>query len=156
MEYLSEVDEKNTRVGRLRLDRPIGVLSKREFWAHLRIPNTIQIQLTNGKALSSVDLSNNMIYFTKKQFVIGLRLPLPSLFKQFFHFTQIPLVFLHSNIIQILMGCNVLDMFFQLDISLLEVLFIYTIKISHNERFNLYAHIPSLQLVTNLPDPSKG
>ena len=42
------------------------------------------------------------------------------------------------------MGCNVLDMFFQLDISLSEVLFIYTIKISHNERVNLYAHIPSL------------
>ena len=156
MEGLSEVDEKNTRVGHLRLDRPIGVLSKQEFWAHFHILNTILIQLTNGEALSSIDLPNNMIYFTKKQFVIRLRLSLPSLFKQFFHFTQIPLVFLHSNIVRILMGCNVLDMFFQLDISLLKVLFIYTIKMSHNERFNLYAHIPSLQLVTNLPDSSKG
>ena len=49
-----------------------------------------------------------------------------------------------------------LDKLFQLDISLLEVLFIYTIKMSPNERFNLFAHIPSLQFVTNLLDSSKG
>ena len=53
------------------------------------------------------------------------------------------------------MGCSVLDMFFQLDLSLLEVLFVYTIKISPKERFSLVAHIPSLQFVTNLSDLGK-
>ena len=54
------------------------------------------------------------------------------------------------------MGCSVLDMLFYLDFSLLEVLFIYTIKMSPKERFNLFAHILSFQFVTNLPDSSKG
>ena len=42
------------------------------------------------------------------------------------------------------MECSVLDMLFQLDLSLLEVLFIYTIKMSQKERLILFAHIPSL------------
>lgn len=49
------------------------------------------------------------MYFSKEQFVVGLRLPLPSLFKQFLDFTQIPPVFLHPNTIWVLMGCNILD-----------------------------------------------
>ena len=54
-----------------------------------------------------------MMYFTNEQFVVGLHLPIPSLFKQFFHFTQIPLTFLHPNVVRVLMGCSVLDMLFQ-------------------------------------------
>ena len=42
------------------------------------------------------------------------------------------------------MGCSVLYMLFQLDLSMLEVLFIYTVKMSQNKRFSLSAHIPSL------------
>ena len=87
---------------------------------------------------------------------MGLHLRLPSLLKQFLYFTQIPPTFLHSNIIWILMWCNVLDMLFRLDISLLEVLFIYTVKMSLKERFNLSTHIPSLQFMTNFSNSSKG
>ena len=97
-----------------------------------------------------------MIYFTKEQFAAGLHLPLPSLLKQFLNFTQISFDFLYLNVIQILMGCSVLNMLFQLDLSLLEVLFIYTIKMSPKERFSLSAHIHFLQFVTNLLDSSKG
>ena len=71
-----------------------------------------------------------MMYFTNEQFVIGFHLPISSLFKKFLHFTQIPPVFLHPNVVRVLMGCSVLDMFFQLELSLLEVLFVYTIKTS--------------------------
>ena len=49
-----------------------------------------------------------------------------------------------------------LDMLFQLDISLLELLFVYTFKMSKKERFILSVHIPPLQLVTGLPDSCKG
>ncbi|RVW93048.1 hypothetical protein CK203_032721 [Vitis vinifera] len=41
------------------------------------------------------------------------------------------------------------------NLSLLEVLFIYTVKMNQKERFNLSAHISSLQLVTGLPNPCK-
>ncbi|KAL6345518.1 hypothetical protein AAG906_017243 [Vitis piasezkii] len=100
----------------------------------LGIPS-IPIQLIDDEALSSIDLPNSMMYFTKEQFVVGLHLPIHSLFKQFLHFTQIPPAFLHPNVVQVLMGCSVLDMLFQLDLSLLEVLFTYTVKMNQKESF---------------------
>ena len=54
------------------------------------------------------------------------------------------------------MGCSVLDMLFSLDLSLLEVLFVYSIKKAKNDIFSLAASIPSLQLVTGLLDSTKG
>ncbi|KAL6334545.1 hypothetical protein AAG906_018884 [Vitis piasezkii] len=53
------------------------------------------------------------------------------------------------------MGCSVLDILFYLDLSLLDVLFIYTVKMSPKERFNLSTHISFLEFVTNLPYLSK-
>ena len=72
--------------------------------------------------------AHNAIYFTKEQFNAGLRFPLPSIFKEFFHYTQIPLAYIHPNTLQVLMGYNILNMLFNLNLSLLEVLFVYTIK----------------------------
>ncbi|RVW56680.1 hypothetical protein CK203_075073 [Vitis vinifera] len=44
----------------------------------------------------------------------------------------------------------------QLDLSLLEVLFVYSLKKGKNDIFSMAAHLPSLQLVTELPDSTKG
>ncbi|RVX23748.1 hypothetical protein CK203_000026 [Vitis vinifera] len=55
----------------------------------------------------------------------------------------------------VLMGCNILDMLFHLDLSLLEVSFVYTIKRAENE-YSSCPLIPSLQLVTGLSDSNKG
>ena len=87
---------------------------------------------------------------------MGLRSPLPSLFKQFLHYTKIPPALIHPNVVRVLMGCSVLDMLFSLDLSLLEVLFVYSIKKAKNDIFSLAASIPSLQLVTGLLDSTKG
>ena len=46
-------------------------------------------------------------------------------------------------------------MLYLLDLSLLEVLFVYTIKMSRKEIFSMSAYILSLQLVTGLPDSNK-
>ena len=54
------------------------------------------------------------------------------------------------------MGCSILSMLFNLDLSLLEVLFIYSIKKGKTDLFSLAAHLPSLQLVTDLPNSTKG
>ena len=78
--------------------------------------------------MSTEKAEHNTIYFTKEPFNVWLRFPLPSLLKQFLHYTQIPLAYIHPNIIRVLMGCSILNMLFQLDLSLLEVLFIYTLK----------------------------
>lgn len=53
------------------------------------------------------------------------------------------------------MGSSILDMLFHLDLSLLKVIFIYTVKMSEKGIFILSAHILSLQLVTGLPDSTK-
>ena len=58
--------------------------------------------------------------------------------------------------VRVLMGCSILSMLFNLDLSLLEVLFIYSIKKGENDVFSLAAGLPSLQLVTDLPDSTKG
>ena len=47
-------------------------------------------------------------------------------------------------------------MLFHLDFSLLEVIFIYTVKMSRKGIFNLSAHIPSLELVMGFLDSTKG
>ena len=54
------------------------------------------------------------------------------------------------------MGCNVLDTLYQLNLSLLEVLFVYTIKMSPKERFSLSTYISSLQFIIGLPYSSKS
>lgn len=56
---------------------------------------------------------------------------------------KISLIFLHPNAVRVLMGYSILNMLFYLDLSLLEVLFIYTIKMSGKGIFSLFSHIPS-------------
>ena len=58
--------------------------------------------------------------------------------------------------VRVLMGCSILSMLFNLYLSLLEVLFIYSIKKVKSDIFSFVASLPSLQLVTSLPDSTKG
>ncbi|RVW70802.1 hypothetical protein CK203_061953 [Vitis vinifera] len=129
---------------------------EREFRDRFRILNDVSILLVEGEPMTSENLSHNATYFTKEQFNAMLHFPLPSLLIQFLHFTKIPLAFLYSNVIRVLMGCSVLDMLYHFDLSLLETLFVYIVKMSQNERFSLSAHTPSLQLVTGLPNSNKA
>ena len=105
--------------------------------------------------MSTIKSGDNSICFSKEQFNAGLRLPLPSIFKQFLYYTKILPTLIHPNIVRVLMGCSVLDMLFSLDLSLLEVIFVYSIKKAKNDIFSLVASIPSLQLVTSFPDSTK-
>lgn len=147
---------KSFRSSHFRMDCPIDELFEQKFHARCYIFYSISIQLSNREASSIDERPHNMVYFTKEQFAEGTPLPIAFLVKQFFHFSKIPSAFIHSNVIQILMGCSVLDALYQLDLSLLEVLFVCTIKISPKEHFSLSAHILSLQFVIGLPDSNKG
>ena len=119
-------------------------------------PNGISVQLVDRGAMTTQKAANNTIYFSNEQFNAGLCFSFLFLFKEFLHDTEIPPAYVHPNIVRVLMGCNILNMLFNLDLSLLEVLFVYTIKKGKKYIFNMFAHIPSLQLVTNLPDSNKG
>ncbi|RVW71625.1 hypothetical protein CK203_052644 [Vitis vinifera] len=98
----------------------------------------------------------NAILFTKEQFNAGLRFPLPALFKEFLHFSQIPPIFIHPNLVRVLMGCSIINMLYSLDLTLLELFFVYSLKKAKNDIFSVSAHLPSLQMVTELPDSDKG
>ncbi|RVW32528.1 hypothetical protein CK203_081260 [Vitis vinifera] len=47
-------------------------------------------------------------------------------------------------------------MLYSLDLTLLEVFFVYSLKKAKNDIFSVSAHLPSLQMVTELPDSTKG
>ena len=137
-------------------EKSVDKLNVRQFCERFCIPNDVSVQLVDGEAISTEKSVDNAIYFTKEQFNARLRFFLPSLFKEFLHFTQIPPAYIHPNIVRVLMGCSILSMLFNLDLSLLEVIFIYSIKKGKTNHFSMTAYMPSLQLVTHLPDSTKG
>ncbi|RVW83311.1 hypothetical protein CK203_039632 [Vitis vinifera] len=47
-------------------------------------------------------------------------------------------------------------MLYSLDLTLLELFFVYSLKKAKNDIFSVSAHLPSLQMVTELPDSTKG
>ncbi|RVW37161.1 hypothetical protein CK203_111743 [Vitis vinifera] len=136
--------------------RSVDKLSVKEFRELFCIPNGVSVELTDGEAVSTENNEDHAIFFSKEQFNAGLRFPLPSLFNEFLHFSQIPPTYIHPNMVRVLMGCSILNMLFNLDLSLLEVLFIYSIKKLKTDIFSFVACLPSMQLVTSLPDSTKG
>ena len=139
------------------LEKSVDKLSVKEFRERCFIPNGVLVEFMDEEDVVSTEKAEGRaITFSKEQFNAGLRFPLPALFKEFLHFTQIPLAFIHLNIVRVLMGCSILNMLFNLDLSLLEVLFVYSLKKGKNDIFSMAAHLPSLQLVTELPDSTKG
>ena len=90
--------------GQTYLEKPTDKLNEREFCERFCIPNGVSVQLVDGEAMSTEKAANHAVYFSKEQFNTRLRFPLPSLFKEFLHFTQIPLTYVHPNIVRVLMG----------------------------------------------------
>ena len=95
---------------------------------------------------------DNAVYFTQEQFAIGFCLLVASLVKKFLHFTRAPLVLVHSNVFRILMGYNVLKFLYQLDISLVEICFIYTLNLGIEGHLSMKSHSPRQQFVIGLSD----
>ena len=133
-------------------------LSVKEFRDRFCIPNGVIVEFLNEEedVVSTEKAEGRAMTFSKEQFNAELRFPLPALFKEFLHFSKIPPAFIHPNIVRVLMGCSIINMLFNLDLTLLEVLFVYSLKKGKNNIFSMSTHLPSLQLVTELPDSTKG
>ena len=119
------------------------------------VPDNISLELSDGPTSSTIGQVDNAIYFTLEQFAAGLRFPVSSLVKQFLHITRAPPALIHPNVFRILMGCSVLNFLYQLDISLVEICFVYTLKLGTRGRLSMSVHRPRLQFVTGLPDSPK-
>ena len=99
-------------------------MSVEELRLYSQIPTEISLETLDDEATTTVGEADNVVYFTREHFSARLHLPIPSLVKQFLHFTRAPPALVHPNVFQILMGCNVLNSLYQLDISLVEIYFI--------------------------------
>ena len=104
---------------------------------------------------STMGVADNTVYFTREQFSTGLCLPVPSLVKQILHFTRAPPAHIYPNVFRILMGCSMLNFLYQLDIFLIKIYFIYTLKLGIGGRLSMSTHSPWLQFVTGLPESPK-
>ncbi|RVW32216.1 hypothetical protein CK203_080075 [Vitis vinifera] len=146
----------SARVGKAH-EKSTDKLSVKEFRDRFCIPNGVIVEFLNEEDVVSTEKAEqDTVIFSKEQFNAGLRFPLLALFMEFLHFTKIPPVFIHPNIIRVLMGCSIINMLYNLDLTLLEVFFVYSLKKAKTNIFSMSAHLPSLQLVTELPDSTKG
>ena len=107
---------------------------------------TIKLEVSNDTATSTIGVADNAVYFTREHFYAGLCLLIPSLVKQFLHFIRAPLTLIHLNFFRILMGYSVLNSFYQLDISLVDICFIYTLKLGIGGCLSMLAHNPDYNL----------
>ena len=133
----------------------VAAMSIEELRSFCQVSADISLELSDGATVSIVGGADNAIYFTQERFAAGLHFPISSLVKQFLHFTQALPTLIHPNVFRILMGCSVLNFLYELDISLVEVCFIYILKLGIRGRLSMSAHSPQLQFVTGLLDSPK-
>ena len=113
-----------------------------ELRLYSQIPVEIRLETSDGAATTTVGEADNVVYFTREYFTAWLSLLVPSLVKQFLHFTRAPPTLIHPKVFWILMACSVLNSLYQLNISLVEICFIYTLKLGIGFRLSMSAHSP--------------
>ena len=92
-----------------------------ELRAYYEISDDIDTVLSEGSVENTVGEEYNAVYITREKLAAGLHFLVSSLVKQFLHFTGVPPALIHPNVIRILAGCYVLNILYQLDLSLVEV-----------------------------------
>ena len=122
----------------------ISSLSMDEVRSYSQILNDIDFQLSEGPAESTMGEEYNIVFFTREQLAARLRFPMSSLVKQFLHYTRAPPAYIHPNDIRIMTGCCVLNFLYQLDLSLVEVCFSYTLRLVHDGRLSMSVQSPRL------------
>ena len=68
-------------------EKSLDKLNVREFRERFYILNGVLVELMNGEVVTTERSDDNVIFFTNEQFNAGFLFPLPSLFKEFLHFT---------------------------------------------------------------------
>ena len=125
-------------------------MSVEELRSFRKVPTAIRLEVSDGTTTLTIGGADNVVYFTREQFFIGLCFPIPSLVKQFLHFTWAPPTLIHPNVFWIMMGCSVLNFLYSLDISLVEICFIYNLKLGIRGHLSMSAYNPWLKFVTKL------
>ena len=110
-----------------------------ELRAYCDVPDNIDLKLMEEPDESTLGGEHNAVFFTREHLAAGLHFPVPALIKQFLHFTRAPLALVHPNTIRILTGCSVLNLLYQLDLSLVEIYFVYSLRVAQGGRMSMSA-----------------
>ena len=133
----------------------ISSLTMEELRVYFEVPNNINLRLMERADESTLGGKHNDVFFTREHLAAGLRFPMPTIVKQFLHFTRAPPALIHLNVIRILIGSCVLNHLYQLDLSLVELFMIYFMSIGSGGRMSMSVLSPRLQIVNGLPDSPK-
>ena len=133
----------------------ISSLTMEELRTYCEVPSNIDLRLMERADESTLGGEHNGVFFTRKHLAVELCFPLPSIVKQFLHFTRAPPALIHPNVILILIDSCVLNHLYQLDLSLVELFMIYFLSIGPGGRMSMSVLSPRLQIVNGLPDSPK-
>ena len=73
-------------------------MSIEELRSFSQVPINIRLEMTKGPVAPTIGGLDNVFYFTREQFVAGLFFPVPSLVKQFLHFTRAHPALVHLSV----------------------------------------------------------
>ena len=60
----------------------VAAMSVEELRSFSQVPTVIRLEVLDDTATPTIRGANNAVYFTREQFVVGLRFSIPSLVKQ--------------------------------------------------------------------------
>ena len=75
----------------------VVVMPTKELRLYSQIPTEISLEMSDNATTTTVREADNVVYFTREQFAARLRLHVPSLVKQFPHYTRAPPALIHSK-----------------------------------------------------------
>ena len=126
-----------------------------ELKVYYEVPDDIDLRLMERVDDSTPGREHNGVFFTREHLASGLRFPIPAIVKQFLYFTRAPPALIHPNTIHILIGSCVLNLPYQLDLTLVELFIIYFLNVGSGGRMPMPVLNPRLQIVNGLPDSLK-
>ena len=133
----------------------IASLTMEELKVYCEVPNNIDLWLMERADDSTMGGEHNGVFFTREHLAARLRFPVPTIVKQFLHFTRAPPALIHPNVIRILIGSCVLNHLYQVDLTLVELFIIYFLNVGSGGRMSISVLSPRLQIVNGLPDSLK-
>ena len=125
----------------------ISSLTMEELRAYYDVPANIDFKMMEESDESTLGREHNAVFFTREHLTTGLRFRVPAIVKQFLHFTRALPTLIHPNTIRILTGCSVLNLLYQLDLSLVEICFAYFLRVAQGGRMSMSAQSSRLQLL---------
>ena len=133
----------------------IASLTMEELKVYCEVPDDINLRLMERADDSTPCGEHNSVFFTSEHLAVGLRFRIPTIVKQFLHFTRAPPALIHPNLIRILIDSRVLNHLYQLDFTLVEIFIIYFLNVGSGCRMSMSVLCPQLQIVNGLPDSPK-